>query len=285
MGIQSGSGSAITSVPGSFFESSNYSGSNCSVKSREGTSSSKSSNHYEDQKVKEIYEERNELLNAKFNYIYIGIEPIGTKIGHAISNNIVMTGIKNLLPTYLGGSTFTFHASCFLGLQYFGIGEGVLLEYGGYCGGDPSYKNKYIHYAQEDGMRFIKMEFKEYEKKIHNGLKGSQIIEHLNIKNNMSLQELIDKCISTSKKNWRKKDYNLSTYNCQDFIAKVIEVLFVERDFKEKTSFRHNYALSIYPPVIVKALEKNENNGFVTGAESVPLFGPLIEIITSKLSD
>ena len=294
MGAQSGSGSVVTSGPASFFESSNYSGSNSSVQSREGTSSSSSSNHYEDQKEKEIYGERAMLLESKITKIYIGIEPIGTKIGHTISNGAVTSRIKRLLPIYLGGSTFTFHASCFLNLSTLETNEGVILEYGGYCGGDKSYKN-YIHYAGEDGMRFSKMSLEDYKQKIHNGLKGSQIIEYLEINIfSKTLQELINECISKSKKNWRKDDYNLSSYNCQDFIAKVIEVLDVTRGYDEPTLNRHNYALSIYPPVIVKALEKNEKEydkdlNLMVVVESIPLFGALGEslghFIANKIID
>ena len=259
MGTQSGSGSVVTSGPSSFFESSNYSGSNCSVKSRAGTSSSTSSNHYEEQE-KELYDERKNLLNASISRVRIGIEPIGTKAGHLISNGISKAGIKNFLPTYLGGSTFTYHASVFLDLDTLEPSEGVILEYGGYSGGDASYKNKNIHYAEEDGLRFIKISYEDYKKRIHNGLKGSQIIEHLDKTCFLyTLSKLIDECTSNCKKKWRKKDYNLSSHNCQDFVAQVIEILEVRRkEFDEPSYGRHNYSLSIYPPAIVKALEKSE---------------------------
>ena len=283
MGAQSGSGSIVTSTPGSSFEGSNYSGSNCSVKSQSGNSSFPSSNHYETQEEKEIYEEREKLLKSNINGIYIGIEPIGTKIGHAISTGVKSMGIKNFLPAYLGGSTFTHHASCFCFLSSMKSDEGIILEYGGYSGGDSSYKN-YIHYAEEDGMRFSKMTLEDYKKKIHNGLKGSQIIEKT-ISNNITLENLINKCILNSKKNWRKDDYNLSSYNCQDFVAKVIEVLFVKRKLDEPSFLRHNYALSIYPPVIVKALEKNEieyDNRvcFIYRMSSIPIIGAYSDIVT-----
>lgn len=272
------SGSAFTSVPSSFFEGSNYSGSNCSVKSREGTSSSKSSNHDLEEQKKLIYGERDKLLNSEIYKIYIGIEPIGNKVGHFISNGISTIGIKNFLPTYLGGSTFVYHASCFLKLSTLESNEGIIFEYGGYCGGDKTYEN-YIHYAQEDGMRFSRMTFDDYKKKIHNGLKGSQIIDNLSCIR-MRLQSLIDKCISTSEKQWRKDDYNLSSYNCQDFVAKVIDVLDVTRYSDDDHALRHNYSLSIYPPIIVKALEENEKQydrdlNLMIKIESIPIIGAI----------
>ena len=289
MGAQSGS--VVNSGPSSFFESSNYSGSNCSVKSRAGTSSSNSSNNYEDQKEKEMYRESDNLLNSSISSVYIGIEPIGTKVGHLISNSISKAGIKNYLPTYLGGSTFTFHASVFLKFHAMEPTEGVILEYGGYRGGDSSYKN-YIHYAEEDGLRFSKMSYEDYKKKIHNGLKGSQIIEHLDRTIlYYTLGKLIDECSSNCKKSWRKDDYNLSSHNCQDFVVQVIEILVLKRDqFKDPSYGRHNYSLAIYPPIIVKALEKNEKEydedlKVLIPFQSVPILGPSFEGITSFIAD
>ena len=96
----------------------------------------------------------------------------------------------------------------------------------------------------------------------------------------MTLEQLINKCISSNDKNWRKDDYNLSSYNCQDFVVKVID---------EPTLLRHNYALSIYPPVIIKALDKNEENNNITlkrsnTANCIPIFGPLAEIMAYHIA-
>ena len=51
---------------------------------------------------------------------------------------------------------------------------------------------------------------------------------------------------------WRAFDYNLSSNNSQDFIAKVIGVLKVKR----KKSYTHSSALIKIPPCILRALEK-----------------------------
>ena len=70
----SDSGSFVGSSSGSFFASSTASNSNCSVKSRAGTSSSSSSNHFQEQGLSNYNQkmnERNKLLNSKIIEINI----------------------------------------------------------------------------------------------------------------------------------------------------------------------------------------------------------------------
>ena len=265
------SGSVVSSIPSSFFEGSNSLGTNCSVKSREGRSSCNSSNHYEPQE-EEIYEERKKLLESKIEGIKIGIEPIGLKGGHILSFSTKY--IRSFLPTYLGGGTFTHHASCFLELN---SSDEVILEYGGYSGGDSSYKD-YIHYAEEDGLRFSRMDYSDYLDIIKHDTIGSEILNYLNFKNEMTLQELIDKCNKKCGKKWIKDNYNLASHNCQDFVATVVEILKVERSDLELSKFRHNMSMATYPPIIVKALERNENRKIINFIESFPLIGRLVEM-------
>ena len=66
---------------------------------------------------------------------------------------------------------------------------------------------------------------------------------------------------------------NLSSNNCQDFIAKVIEILKVKRI----KSFSHNFALIQIPPCILKALEKNEDRKVLQFFEKIPVLGVYIE--------
>ena len=268
------SGNVVSSIPSSVFEASNSLGSNCSVKSREGRSSSKSSNKYENQKVEEIYGERKKLLNSKIIDITIGIEPIGLRAGHIISFSTKY--IRSFLPSHLGGGTFTHHTSCWLRLDCY---KEIILEYGGYTGGDSTYKN-YIHYAEEDGLRFSIMDYYDYLHIIKDGKIGSEHLSFLDFENKMTLQELIDKCNNKNDKKWIKDNYNLSSHNCQDFVAKVIEILKVSRNDNELSKFRHNMSIATYPPVIVNALEKNENRKVINFIESLPLVGRLIETPT-----
>ena len=116
----------------------------------------------------------------------------------------------------------------------------------------------------------------DYHSKIFNGKKGAIIIENLTIDNIMTFNELIEKCKSGTS--WKANDYNLATHNCQDFIAKVIEVLKVKRTIYNETKYSHASGKAFYPPVILKALEKNDTPTGLIIAESIPGLGFYVEI-------
>lgn len=240
------------------------------VKSRQGTSSSESSNKYQPQIEDEILGERNRLLHSKIIGINIGIEPLLEPIAHAISDSIPLRILKGGLPAHLGGSTFFHHLSCLLELEdcY------VLLEYGGYFGTEKKFKN-YVHYWNEDGLRFSIMDGEDYENTIFKNKYGAKLIYNpeLIMENNMTLYELITKCCS--KMRTRAKDYDALTNNCQDFIAKVIEVL----KLKRRRCHEHNYSLKSIPPVILNAFEENEDMKALIFFEKIPILGILIEDI------
>ena len=158
--------------------------------------------------------------------------------------------------------------------------EGIILEYGAYYGENSSHKN-YIHYGakrKDDGIRFCKMSFDNYEKKIHNGLNGSQIIGRtiviINVE--MTLRELIEECVSKSDKNWGSRDYSIFSHNCKNFIFKVIEVLKVIRDPHNSLLFHYNIRHGLFPPEILEALEKNESKEVKSKNEIEP---PLLKKI------
>ena len=266
------SGSGIGSSFGLFFGSSNSLNSNFSVQSREGTSSSSSSNHYTSQKKNEKFRERSRILNSQIEGIEIGIEPIGSKAMHKIVNNkFVGTIRKFALPTYFGGGTFCHHLSCLLKIRergLFGTEEHIILEYGGYFGDEPDYKN-YVHYWQEDGLRFSIMTKMDYNRKITEAGEGNEIVDTI-FENKMTVQELITKCWKEG--NWRAYDYNIASNNCQDFIAKVIEVLCVKRINS------YTYKLTKIPPCIMRALEKNEGRKVLRVLQTIPLLGNVIEL-------
>ena len=268
-------GKVVSSIPASGFAALNYSGSNFSEQSRRGTSSSKSSNHFSEQDKEKIKGEREKFLNDSIKEIIIGIEPIGREFGHKISYYANYIG-KALLPTYLGGSTIVHHLSCLITLK--DCEEKVILEYGAYFGGEPGYKN-YIHYfydpdpnktKKEGGLRFSKMSEDDYRRKIENGKKGAKIIHFLTINNKMTLNKLIDECCK--KGSWKAKDYNLASHNCQDFIAKVIEILKLTRNAElDETRYSHMYGKLMYPPVILNAFEKNDTPLGLRIAEHIPI--------------
>ena len=257
---------AISSKFGSLFPSSNKL--NCSVKSREGTSSSTSSNHYVSQKKKEKPGERDMILNSQIEGIILGIEPIGSLAMHKIVNNKYIGTIRKLtLPTYLGGGNFCYHLSCLIkirGQGLFGFEKNnIILEFGGYFGDEPDYKN-YVHYWQEDGLRFSKMTEEDYRAKITEAGSIGEMIEVI-LENKMTVRNLITECCKGGK--WRAYDYNLSSNNCQDFIAKVIEVLCVKRKDSDIDKFTK------IPPCIMRALEKNEGSQLLRFLKKIPIIG------------
>ena len=203
-------------------------------------------------------EERLSLLNSRILQIYIGIEPI--------KGNAIQSFFQKLLRA-------NFHYSCFLKLSRLKSNEGIILEYGVYYGENSSYKN-YIHYGAEgkdNGIRFCKMSFDDYEKKIHNGLKGSQILGRtIVINNEMTLRELIEECVSKSDKSWGSSDYNISSHNCKHFIFKVIEVFKVTRDPHNCSLFCYNIRHGLFPPEILEALENNEDENVKSRNEIEP---------------
>ena len=153
---------------------------------------------------------------------------------HFISQN---NGLKLFLPAYLGGSTYAHHASCFLGFEN---DFSVKLEYGGYYGDEPNYSNP-VYYWNKDGLRFTGMSWEEYKKIVDVSKSGSQLIILLKVKNKMLLKDLLINCCKEG--NWRAKDYNLISNNCQTFIAKVIKILNVVRDDANPSRFMHNASL------------------------------------------
>ena len=271
------SGSGISFLFGSGFKSSNSSGSNVFNKSRRGISSSNSCNKFEPQFQNAIAYERQNLLNSRIDKILIGIEPIGPEFGHAFSYYI--KPLRFQLPTYLGGGTFVYHLSCLIFFSGLFSQGSIILEFGAYYGAEPGYKN-FIHYVydadKEGGLRWSRMTESDYRNKVNNGKKGAIVIDNLTIENKMTLKTLIDKCKYDSS--WKAKDYNLASHNCQDFIAKVIEILKVKRNDNNETKYSHWAGKVNYPPVILKALEKNDTPAILSVTQKIPLINKFAEI-------
>ena len=243
-----------------------------------GTSSSEVSNIFSgslNPSTNALTLEKNKLLDDTIYDIDIGIEPLGPDMGHSLS---YYTGpIRYVLPSHLGGGKFFYHLSCLLKL--FNTTESIILEYGAYYGREPSYKN-YIHYVydpeKEGGLRFCKMNPIDYWDKINNGKEGAFLISDLFINNKMTLKELLLECKLGAS--WTANDYNVATHNCQDFIAKVIEVLKVERTINDPTKYRHMTGKVFYPPVILNAFEKNDTPTTLKIAEKIPIVNLFVEL-------
>ena len=109
----------------------------------------------------------------------------------------------------------------------------------------------------------------DYNRKITEAGEGNEIVDTI-FENKMTVQELITKCWKEG--NWRAYDYNIASNNCQDFIAKVIEVLCVKRINS------YTYKLTKIPPCIMRALEKNEGKKVLRFFQKIPWLGNVVEI-------
>ena len=89
------------------------------------------------------------------------------------------------------------------------------------------------------------MTYDDYIRKLQKGGPNYYIIDVI-FKKYMDIGQLIRKCCMYG--HWRVFDYNLSSNNCQDFIAKVIEILKVKR----KCSYTHKSALLIFHLVFLE---------------------------------
>lgn len=100
---------------------------------------------------------------------------IGLEIAYRISLSVKF--IKQILPTYLGGSAFVHHLSCLLYIYKDGY---VILEYGGIM---EKMKNAkiYFYYWNQDGLRFSLIDFYDYQNIVHNSKEGSLIINDLDL--------------------------------------------------------------------------------------------------------
>ena len=124
------------------------------------------------------------------------------------------------------------------------------------------------------------MTYDDYIRKLQKGGPNYYIIDVI-FENYMDIGQLIRKCCMPG--HCRAFDYNLSSNNCQDFIAKVIEILKVKR----KCSYTHKSALVNIPPCILRALEKNEDKGTLRFFQSLSIIGNFVEVgaQVAELSD
>ena len=97
----------------------------------------------------------------------------------------------------------------------------------------------------------------------------------LNIGNKITLGELTNSLVKGN--NWNAKDYNVSSNNCQDFVAECIRLLKLTRPAIYK--FRI-YEITYFPPCIVKAFYDVEGwsvgNIFKRIFQRIPLIGSFI---------
>ena len=226
-------------------------------------------------KIRDIFSQidssREDLIKKdKIKTMYLGFEKIGLPI-HAFTDKAFFL-TRLILPSdipVLSGKTWL-HASLLLKTEN---GYSICVEYGGYKGEDmvdkennnyPSYyydKNRY-------GVRFLEISYYNY---INKKVDYDTICLHPYRK--LTLEEALDEC--HYDKIWIYKNYDLANQNCQDFVAKFIEVTDAYRYEGEDYRGLHNISSTKIPKVILKQIEKNEDDGWNTVGK-VPIFGPII---------
>lgn len=243
------------------------------------TLSSSGSLKYESEKTVDARED--ELLDDRIEDIYIGFEKIGLPI-HGFTD-YAFFATRIFLPSeipILSGKTWL-HASLLLKTKK---GYSICVEYGGYDGEDLIDKNKksyktYYWFEASHGLRYAEMGYNTYINLKLDYDSYSKRIFPLECGRNITLRKALRECNQNKygerKKIWTYENYDLANQNCQDFVAKFIEVTEAYRS--EGVSFRglHNLSSAYIPKVILKAIENNEDDGWNT-AGKIPLLGPII---------
>ncbi|KAK8853731.1 hypothetical protein M9Y10_016274 [Tritrichomonas musculus] len=88
--------------------------------------------------------------------------------------------------------------------------EGIVIAYGEYD------TFKYANYLNCDGVRVTRMTLEDFKKEY-----TAFDLKKMALQYNMTAGALLDEM--KTMKNWRAKDYNFWSHNCQDFIADVIK--------------------------------------------------------------
>ena len=166
--------------------------------------------------------------------------------------------------------------------------DGILIEYGIYDKKrENDYKGQKVYYLGENGLRYTKYDLMKFQKKVinNNKYKDKLLIKHplilCNLHSSNLFMNLLHKMFFTSKdstsdkplksgiwlyelftnsyaskayeEQWENSKYNIFNHNCQNFVSKVIEVLYATPAIKYD-EFK-NWNLDI-PPIIYNSLQK-----------------------------
>ena len=216
------------------------------------------------------------LLDDKIERIYIGFEKIGLPI-HGFCD-IFFFPTRILLPSELpiiSGKRWV-HASILVETKSYSI----CVEYGGYDGEDMTANpeknySTYYWFENSHGIRYAEMEYDDYKKYKLKYDSYSERIFTLRVGKNITLRQALRDCNKTRK--WTYENYDLAKQNCQDFVAKFIDVTNAYRRKGEAHRGLHNISSTLIPKVILKEIEKNEDDGWNTVGK-VPIIGPIVGI-------
>lgn len=126
----------------------------------------------------------------------------------------------------------------------------ILIEFGIYDEHrEGDYKTKVHYYKGKDGLRFVLIN-KEDIIELSNNMNNSVL--HCSVKNEMTVDELLETNENGGFSKWDGDHYNLLIHNCQCFVRNAVTILGLQRDDPNSLASR------IIPGIILKALERNE---------------------------
>ena len=216
-----------------------------------------------------------EILDDNIEKIWIGFEKIGLPIHGFTDHAFFITRI--FLPSeipVISGKRWI-HASILVKTNK---GYSICVEYGGYNGEDMADRDKdtyktYYWFTSSHGLRYAEMKYDTYKKYKLDYDSYSERIFPLQCGRNITLRKALRECNYSQK--WTFENYDLAKQNCQDFVAKFIEVTMAYRREGEAYRGLHNLSSAKIPKVILKEIEKNEDDGWNTVGK-VPVVGPIV---------
>lgn len=236
----------------------------------------------------EIGKTLGDLMISKIDHLFIGFEPLKFSFDflHRFMNDIAE--YRHKFPN-ICAKRFV-HANVFLATKKLDDEnyDGILIEYGKYGKYGKSFKNDddsdYKHKAfsiDKTGLRFREITLNDFKLRMDISNEYTKNISYIKceVKSTISFHRLIEKIIFGFSNNsllykilsdynlnkiyfetFSGGNYNIFNYNCQTFVAKLIESINATIDLKDKLYGQDFNNLKAYvPPVIVDALEKNTN--------------------------
>ena len=132
----------------------------------------------------------------------------------------------------------------------------------------------YYWTSEKSGLRFAEMDYDNYKNNKLDYDSYSKRIFRLYPGKKINLYEALKIC---NKKNWNSESYSSFLNNSKDFVAEFIRATKSVRKEGEEYRGYHNYSSSVFPKVILNAIEENEDEGWDTVGK-IPLIGPMVEI-------
>ncbi len=210
------------------------------------------------------------LMISKIDHLFIGFTPLFIKLIHRFTNYIA--NFRQKFPNLFAKRCV--HSNIFLATNNY---DGILIEYGTYLKDCDDYKHE-AFLIDKTGLRFTEITLEEFKTRMINLNRGTNNIPYIkcNINSRLSFHRIIESIIFGSSNNsilyeilsnkkenniyiktFSGKNYDLFSYNCQTFVAKLIEVCQSTISLEDRLYYQNYENLKVYiPPITVKALQK-----------------------------